>query len=321
MNKSSYLQEIKGKNKRITAKFMTLVENNDTDAINELKTFFLEKSSVHTIGVTGLPGAGKSSLINNLIKYYRSKNLIIGVLAIDPTSSLTGGAILGDRIRMNDYILDENVFIRSMATRGKLGGLAPTTTALIKILDVYGCDIIIIETVGTGQSEIDIAGLVDTVIVVSIPGTGDIVQALKAGVLEIADIFVINKSDQEGAAKHRLFLQQLIELDTDNNNNNKWNRSIVETIAIKKDLKESGTMDLVEKIENHFKNLKDTEKIISRRKSKILSEILSIIQHKIKNEFLEDYNKEKIDSLIEKIINNELDPYTVAEEFLSSKRT
>ena len=315
----NYLEEIRKHNKRLTAKFMTLIENNNPEAINLLKSMYLEKLSKksHLIGITGYPGAGKSTLISELTKYYRSQHKIVGIIAIDPTSPFTGGALLGDRLRMDQFSLDQEVFIRSMASRGRLGGLAPATSAFIKILEFYGCDIILVETVGTGQSETDIISMVDSVILVTIPSSGDQVQALKAGIFEIADIFVVNKSDLEGKDKQVMFIKQVLELDN-NKNENHWISPIIETKAIESHSSQNGILNLALALEKHNQYLLSSKAIDFKRKNKIKTDLLTILQYFIAQLLLKFIQGSIISEAIEKIHKNELDPYSFVQEFLES---
>lgn len=317
-----YLKEIKQQNKRLTAKFMTLIENNNQDSLNQLKDFYLLDYSKHSqiLGITGFPGAGKSSLINLLIKYYRQKDLSVGVIAIDPTSPFSGGAILGDRLRMDEFSLDNKVFIRSMASRGRLGGIAPATSAFIKILEVYGCDIIIVETVGTGQSETDIIGMADTVLLVTIPGTGDQIQALKAGVFEIADIYIVNKADLAGKDKQIMFIKQMLELDTERKRSN-WTPPITETKAIEPNLEKNGIQELCQKISEHWDFIQSSGVIEDKRKNKTKTELLAILQFSMSQQLVHLNNGQLLNEAIEQINANKLDPYSFINTFISNIST
>ena len=203
--------------RRALARLISRVENGGPDSWSAISAIYPRTGRAQIIGVTGSPGTGKSTLVNELAKLYRQQNLTVGIVAVDPTSPFSGGAVLGDRIRMRDLSGDAGVFIRSMATRGSLGGLARATTDVVKILDAAGYDVVLIETVGAGQSEIDIARTADTVIVVEAPGLGDEVQAIKAGILEIADILVVNKADRDGAQSTVNALHAMLDLGTTQN--------------------------------------------------------------------------------------------------------
>jgi LAO/AO transport system kinase len=213
---------------RSLSRAISMVENREAGASDLLKALFPHSGHARIVGLTGPPGAGKSTLVDQLAKYYRKKNRTVGVIAVDPTSPYTGGAILGDRIRMQDHFSDSGMYIRSMATRGSLGGLARATADVATVLDASGRDLVMIETVGVGQDEVDIVRLADITIVILVPGMGDDVQTIKAGIMEIADIFVINKSDRDGAEAVEREIRALQSLATRSDN---WTPPIVKTVA------------------------------------------------------------------------------------------
>ena len=196
------------------ARSITAVENEYENAIDIMKAIYPKTGNARILGITGAPGAGKSTLTDKVVKHYLDQGIKIGIVAIDPTSPFSGGAILGDRIRMNDLTLNENVFIRSMGTRGSLGGLSKKTADVVKLMDAFGMDLVIIETVGVGQSEVDIVKNADTTLVVLVPGLGDDIQAIKAGILEIGDVFAINKADRDGCDRLNVEIEMMLDLDS-----------------------------------------------------------------------------------------------------------
>ncbi len=279
MEVKELLERLKEKDQRALAKLITLVEKDINVLLNYPELFDNIESKSKIIGFTGSPGAGKSTLVDKYITELRKKNYTVGVIAVDPSSPFTGGAILGDRVRMRTHFLDECVFIRSMGSHGSVGGLNEAIFNVIMLYQVYGFDYIIIETVGAGQSEIDIAYVADTVVLVLSPGAGDDIQLLKAGIMEIGDVYVVNKADMEGAELLKANLQLILELSGQK-------KDIVMTVASSG----NGITDLAAAIEKHYLNVDKKERKIRRTKK----HIETIIFNKIKK-LLEGINKDEID--------------------------
>lgn len=295
--------------KRATARLITLVENDEEKAREIVKKIYSNTGRAYIIGITGPPGSGKSTLVDKLIKKARDEGNIVGVIAIDPTSPFTGGALLGDRIRMQRHSTDPGVFIRSMATRGSLGGLAKATNDAIKILDAYGCDVIFVETVGVGQIEVDIVKTADTVVLVTVPGLGDDIQAIKAGLMEIADIFVVNKADKEGAEATMFELELMLDLEKDKWQKSGWRPPVVSTIAFTN----KGVDELWGAINEHMEFLLNSDKIEEKRKFRVGEEIKAIVSSKIARKIGEKMGEDDIAVLIEMIAKREIDPYSAAD--------
>ncbi len=298
--------------RRATARLITLVENDEEKAREIISKIFPRTGRARIIGITGPPGAGKSTLLDKLIKVVREEDQVVGVIAIDPTSPFTGGALLGDRIRMQRHSTDPGVFIRSMATRGSLGGLAKATNDAIKVLDAYGCDVIFVETVGVGQIEVDIVKTADTVVLVTVPGLGDDVQAIKAGLMEIADVFVINKADKEGADATYFELNLMLDLEKERWEKRGWRPPIVETVATTM----KGIRELWDAIKDHQKFLKESGEIERKRRFRAEEEIKAIVSGKIARAIESRLGEEEVSNLIRGVVKREIDPYSAADLIL-----
>jgi LAO/AO transport system kinase len=300
--------------RRALARMVTLIENEAPQARRYLAELHQHAGRAHIIGVTGPPGAGKSTLVTHLVRELRRRDRKIGVVAIDPTSPFTGGAILGDRIRMMELAGDPQVFIRSMASRGSLGGLSASTRDVVRAMDAAGYDPIIIETIGTGQAEVEVMRAAQTVLVVSAPGMGDEVQAIKAGILEIADIFVVSKADKPGADQTVAELAMLLSLDPNRRLHDKskpyWRIPVLKTSAIK----DQGISQLVDAIEQHRQYLLQSGMLAHRAQRQVRSEVEALVVHAVINALKNEVTGDEWQKVLEDITARERDPYSVANE-------
>jgi LAO/AO transport system kinase len=309
-------KKIQGGDIRAASRLIRNLEDRMPEAKLTIKHLFPLTGRAHVIGITGSPGAGKSTLTDGLIDCFRKKGKTVGVLAVDPTSPFTGGAILGDRIRMQRHAEDPGVFVRSLATRGALGGLAKAVGDAIHVMDVLGKDIIMVETVGTGQQEVDIINHSHTVLVVLVPGMGDEIQAIKAGILEIADIFIVNKADRDGASKLSRELLAMLDMAPPSAFQGGWRPSIMKVEnAFQPESFGKALDDVTTKIEEHYKHLVDKDLIGSRMRRKATVELNEAIRASILEPvLLKLLGSGQMEGLIEKVMKKEIDPYTAAED-------
>lgn len=302
-------KRIQQKDERALAKAITLAENNGADKLELLKSIYSHQKSAHWIGITGSPGAGKSSLVNRLISFLRKKGMTVGIVAVDPTSPFSGGSILGDRVRMADHFTDPGVFIRSMGTRGSLGGLSRSTKETVRLMDAYGFDVILIETVGVGQSELDIMKLADSVAVVLNPGSGDVVQVFKAGIMEIADLFVVNKADMPGVPKLLAEIEAMLDLVK---HDSPYRPPVVQTISTEN----KGLQELWDAILLHREYLEKSGEGKERKLSNLKREVMEVVQHEIYQQVWTHELKNGFSWLAD-IESGKTDPYTAAEQILT----
>ena len=321
-------------NRLALARLLTQVENDSTEGRAALAELFPHTGKAHLIGVTGAPGTGKSSLVNQLALHYRKntqKN--VAIIAVDPSSPFTGGAVLGDRVRMRDLSGDEGVFIRSMAARGSLGGIAQKTASVVQVFDAASYEIIIIETVGAGQSEVDVARLAHTTIVVEAPGMGDEIQAIKAGILEIADVLVINKADRPGVENTERALRSTLELahptkrifrhhgkamsiEAQTTDPNIWIPPLIKTVATEG----KGFDQLVDAIAKHAAHLRESGDWAARDRARLGSELEGLLQEALMVRFLKSIPQKEYEKILENVVNRSLSPYEAVKSLLNGNR-
>jgi LAO/AO transport system kinase len=317
--KMSIIEQILAGDVRATARLLRDIDDQIPTTHDFLKELYPHTGKAYVIGFTGSPGVGKSTLVDQLALRYRQDNLTVGILAVDPTSPFTGGAILGDRIRMQRHFLDAGVFIRSLATRGHFGGLTKSTNDMINVLDAMGKDVILVETVGVGQDEVEIANTAHTTVLVTIPGMGDEIQAIKAGIMEIGNVFVVNKADREGSRKTMRELRNLIELGVRRRDSEGWEPPILETEGVKG----RGIEELYQTIQKHRNYLIANDRgqyddVLQKRARTQLIEALREEAVKALIQRLESRGI-TVESLVQSVVQKQADPYSLVREVLETE--
>lgn len=309
---TTFVGHVRSGDVRALARAITAIENDSAQASQLMKALFQYSGNATVIGLTGSPGSGKSTLVDQLAREYRKQEKTIGIIAVDPTSPYTGGAILGDRIRMQAHHADNGIYIRSMATRGFLGGLAPATADVATLLDAAGKEIVFIETVGVGQDEIDIVRLADVTVVILVPGMGDDVQTIKAGIMEIADIFVINKSDREGAERVEREIRAMQTLDIRHDD---WTPPIVKTVASDG----NGVPDLVKAIASYRQYLKRKDLMLRKKVSNWRERLVEMLRKALLDRMIrEQLDPEHLNQYAREIAEHKRDPYSLVEELVTN---
>ena len=294
------------------ARLISLVEDDGPGLREVAQALAPHTGRAHVVGVTGPPGVGKSTSTSALVAALRAQGRRVGVLAVDPSSPFSGGALLGDRVRMGEHAMDEGVFIRSMATRGHLGGLAWSTPQALRVLDAAGCDVVLVETVGVGQSEVEVVGLADTTVVLLAPGMGDGIQAAKAGILEVADVFVVNKADREGAAQTVRDLRHMLTLGEQPADGG-WERPVVRTVAVRGE----GVTDVVGALDAHGRWLDQSGERNRRRLARAVAEIQAITLEQVRARIGDLRGAMGLPRLAARVVAGELDPYRAADELVA----
>ncbi len=307
-----HVQKLLNNDRRTIARSISYVEANNSLSTELLKKIFAHTGKAYRVGITGPPGAGKSTITNQLTKLFRKQNKTVGIIAVDPTSPFTGGALLGDRIRMSEIGNDPGVFIRSMATRGSLGGLSKKAVDAADVLDAAGYDLIIFETVGVGQSELDIAQAADTTIVVLVPESGDSVQAMKAGLMEIADFFILNKSDRPSSEQAVTALKTILMMR--DHDEKTWMPDIIKVVATEN----KGIDEVAAEIQKHRKYLDEQSKFLQNREMRTKTRIKEIVESKIREALWSTERENSLNSSLEKVVLGDLSPYHIAEDLIEN---
>ncbi len=302
------LQEFYEGSKVAAARIISLVERDATANKEILKQLYTKSGQGYIVGITGPAGSGKSTLTDSLVKHLRQQNFRVGVVAVDPTSPFTGGALLGDRVRMGELALDPGVFIRSMGTRGDLGGLSWAARDALVVLDAFGCDYLFVETVGAGQSQVEVAQVADTVVMVDVPGLGDDIQAAKAGIMEIGNVFVVNKADRGDADKLVRFLESTLELGQ---KDNAWKPPVLKSIAEKG----TGVDEVLKAIQKHRQYLEQSGLLVKQRQQHLKEEVMLLVKRLVQSRLKDGVLSEEI---LSRIYSRELDPWTAAEKIMNS---
>jgi len=306
---SDLLERARSGDKRAIARLLSVVENDETGAAEAMRTLYPLTGHAEIVGITGPPGGGKSTLVNRLAGAYRATADRVAVVAVDPSSPFSGGAILGDRIRMRERFLDDGLFIRSMASRGHSGGLARATSRLVNVLDALGYGVVLVETVGVGQEEVEVVRVADTVCLVTVPGLGDDIQAIKAGVLEIADVLVVNKADRPGADETARDLAQMLTLGAPRI---AWKPPIVRTVAATGE----GTDALVAAIAKHRAWAAESGERDARRRAAARAEVEALLRESLVRRLRDRHGEERVESAIARVAERAIDPYAAVDELL-----